>query len=167
MDLLYEVKSVLERRKHPGDLPLLNELVESFALNVSINDKKILRYKAMGAILLLAIPIISSTVSFAVNMTDSAQFQAPVSWLRGTVPTLSLVLTLLTVLNSVLKPSVRFTRSCQIGVELFHWRCAFLEDLEKVDLADEKHFLDCLAKHRQTLRKIQEAQISLALPDQA
>jgi hypothetical protein len=167
MDLRDEVTRVLERRKHPADLPVLDELVESYRLNDRNNSLKITRYKVSGAVLLLAIPIISSTVSFAVNMTDTAHFQAPVSWLRGSVPLLSLVLTLLTVLNSVLKPSARFSRCCRIGVELFHWRCALLEDLEQVDLGDERHLLACLAEHRKALRKIQESQINLALPEQA
>ena len=167
MNLHDEVKHLLERRNFRDDLPLLDEMISSYGYNDGSVHRKVARYKALGLVLLLAIPIISTIVSFAVNLTDSSPSMPPLAWLKSCVPVLSLALTLLTVLNSVLKPSVRFARSCHIGVELFHWRCAFLEALETVDLHDEKKLMACLAEHRKSLRKIQEAQINLALPDQA
>ena len=162
-----EVKGLLERRHYQTDLPLLQEMISSYNFNDGSVGKKVSRYKVLGLILLLAIPIISTIISFAVNLTDASHAVPPLAWMKVCVPVLSLALTLLTVLNSVLKPSVRFARSCRIGVELFHWRCGFLEALETVDLSDDKKLMECLSDHRKSLRRIQEAQINLALPDQA
>jgi hypothetical protein len=160
-----QAKELLDRRKYTTKLPALDELVESFDFSHDNVEKKIQNYKAAGRFLLFAIPIVSALLAFVANVTDDARLHPPVSWLQGSVPSLSLSLALLTVINSIVKPSVRFERCCRIGVDLFHWRCTFLEGLEKLHPVDEKTLVEFLAKERKEFRKLQLADISLALPD--
>src|ERR1019366_9950803 len=89
-----------------------------------------------------------------------------INWLEGSVPLLSLCRALMTVLNSVVKPAVRFESCCRIGIDLFHWRCAFLEGLETLNPLDDKTLVEFLARERKKFKEIQEADIGLALPDQ-
>lgn len=160
-----QAKDVLVRKNYSTDLPALKELVDSFQFNTDKVAKKIDTYKAAGAFLLFAIPIVSALLAFVANVTDDTRLHPPVSWLQGSVPSLSLSLALLTVINSIVKPSVRFERCCRIGVDLFHWRCTFLEGLENLHPVDEKTLVEFLAKERKEFRKLQLADISLALPD--
>ncbi len=163
-----EVKSILERRGYQADLPALNDLTASFKSDHDLILRKVKVYKRIGFVLLLSIPVISTLITFAVGMTHHAQSAGPqLEGLKDAVPLLSLFLTLLTVLNSVLKPAARFDRSCRLGLDFFHWRCTFLEDLEKLGDLDDKNLLNFLTTQRKALRKIQESQINLALPGQS
>jgi hypothetical protein len=166
VSLHQEVKAILERRGYTTDLPVLNELTGSFKFDYDRIHRKVGIYKVIGFVLLLSIPIISTLITFVVGMTHHAlPANSQLMGLKDSVPLLSLFLTLLTVLNSVLKPSVRFDRSCRIGLDLFHWQCAFLEELEKLGTLDDKTLMNFLTVQRKALRKIQESQINLALPD--
>jgi len=100
------------------------------------------------------------------NASEDATLDPSVSWLQGKVPLMSLILAVLTVVNSIIKPGIRFDRCCRIGVDLFHWRCSFLEGLEKIESSKEKELLEFLSNKRKEFRKLQLADISLALPDQ-
>ena len=159
-------KAVLERRNYHTDLPLLKELTDSFNYNHEKVEKKIRNYKAGGFFLLFAIPIVSTVSAFLINVPEETETPWLLNSLRASLPLLSLILALLTVLNSIVKPAVRFSRCCRIGLDFFHWRSAFLEGLEKLEPLDDKKLVDYLADERKKFRKIQEAQIELALPDQ-
>ena len=163
-----EVKSILERRGFSANLPALNDLTGSFELDHGLILRKVKVYKRVGFVLLLSIPVLSTLITFTVGMTHHAQSASPqLEGLKDAVPLLSLFLTLLTVLNSVLKPAARFDRSCRLGLDFFHWRCTFLEELEKLGDLDDKNLLNFLTTQRKALRKIQESQINLALPGQS
>lgn len=161
-----QTQTLLVRRNYTTELPVLKELVDSFEYNNNKVIEKVCRYKVVGCFLLFAIPVASTVIAFVVNMTPEARLDPLIKWLEGSVPFLSLCLALLTVLNSIIKPAVRFERCCRIGLDLFHWRCAFLEGLEGLNPLDTKTLVEFLAKERVKLRKIQEADIGLALPDQ-
>jgi hypothetical protein len=163
--LKQQAKEVLVRKNYATDLPALTELVDSFQYNSDKVAKKTDNYKAAGLFLLFAVPIVSALLAFMANTTDDTKLQPPISWLQGSVPALSLYLALLTVINSIVKPSVRFERCCRIGVDLFHWRCAFLEGLENLHPVNDKTLVEFLAKEREELKKHQLADIGLALPD--
>ncbi len=161
-----QAKELLLRKKYENELPVLNELVGSFDYSERNIRKKIWIYKYVGYFLLFAIPIISALIAFMANASEDATLDPSVSWLQGKVPLMSLILAVLTVVNSIIKPGIRFDRCCRIGVDLFHWRCSFLEGLEKIESSKEKELLEFLSNKRREFRKLQLADISLALPDQ-
>lgn len=161
-----QAKELLERKKYTTVLPVLQELVGSFDYNERKIQKKVEDYKLVGHLLLFAIPIFSTLIAFMANASEDVTLDPRVSWLAGSVPFMSLVLALLTVVNSIVKPAVRFDRCCRIGVDLFHWRCSFLEGLEKLDPMNDKKLLEFLINKRKEFKKLQLADITLALPDQ-
>ena len=161
-----QVEFVLDRKGYRAELPLLMEMMQSFEYNSNLIMLKIKFYKYGGLVLLIAIPVVSTIIASIVNISECKGSGAATNWCGAwALPTLTLCLALLTVLNSIFKPSVRFARVAQIGVELFHWRCEFLRDLEAEDSWDDKKLMALLTEKLKTFQKIEEAQIDLALPD--
>jgi hypothetical protein len=161
-----QAQALLARRNYTTVLPTLKELAGSFDYNNNKIMKKIGGYKTVGFFLLFAIPVVSTLIAFVVNITPNNGSDSTIKWLEGSVPLLSLCLALMTVLNSVVKPAVRFESCCRIGIDLFHWRCAFLEGMETLNPLDDKTLVEFLARERKKFKEIQEADIGLALPDQ-
>ncbi|WP_319574934.1 hypothetical protein [uncultured Desulfobacter sp.] len=163
--LYFVAKTVLNRRGYDHDIPSLKELADSY----EYNQKKILRkikwYKVGGYILLITIPIFSTLLAIAANKGEDAPQLS--KWIYDATPYLSLLLVVLTVLNTAFKPESRFTVCCGVGLDLFHWRLEFLAGLELLEPLDNKILVTYLEQARKKLRKIQEADIKLALPEQA
>ena len=166
LTLAQQTENLLKRRSFTTELPALKELVGSYDFNNDKIQTKIKCYKWAGYSLLFAIPLISTLVAFMANASDEAPLGPPASWMQAWVPTMSLGLAVLTVINSIVKPAVRFERSCRVGIDFFHWRCAFLEKLEQIDLKKDGALLEYVTDARKEFRKLQLADIGLALPDQ-
>lgn len=163
---LYHVaKTVLNRRGYDNDIPSLKELADSFEYNNQKILSKIWWYKVSGYVLLITIPIFSAIIAVAMNKGE----EIPAFFLSifEIAPYLSILLVVLTVLNTAIKPGSRFTVCCGIGLDLFHWRLEFLEGLELLEPLDDKGLVTYLEAARKKFRKIQEADINLALPEQA
>lgn len=166
LTLTQQSEELLKRRGLTTELPALKELVGSFDFNKAKIDGKITNYKVAGYVLLFAIPIISTLLAFMANASDDAPLAPPASLMQAWIPTMSLALAVLTVINSIVKPAVRFERCCRVGIDFFHWRCAFLEKLEQIDLKKDGALLEYLTEARKEFKKLQIADIGLALPDQ-
>ncbi len=164
--LTQQTEELLKRRGFTSELPALKELVRSFDFNKGKIDDKIFYYKWGGYGLLFSIPIISTVIAFMANASADSAPELPASLMLAWVPTMSLALAILTVINSIVKPAVRFDQCCRVGIDFFHWRCAFLEELEQIDLKQEGALLKHVTKARSEFKELQFADISLALPDQ-
>lgn len=163
---LYHVaKTVLNRRGYDNDIPSLKELADSFEYNNQKILSKIWWYKVSGYVLLITIPIFSAIIAVAMNKGE--EIPAFSLSILEIAPSLSILLVVLTVLNTAFKPGSRFTVCCGIGLDLFHWRLEFLEGLELLEPLDDKSLVTYLEAARKKFRKIQEADINLALPEQA
>lgn len=163
---LYHVaKTVLNRRGYDHDIPSLKELAESFEYNNQKILCKIWWYKVSGYVLLITIPIFSAIIAVAANKGE--EITALSKGILDLAPYLSILLVVLTVLNTAFKPGSRFTVCCRVGLDFFHWRLEFLEGLELLEPLDDKGLVTYLEEARKKLRKIQEADIGLALPEQA
>jgi len=158
-------KTVLGRRGYDNDLPSLRELTDSYEYNNQKILCKIRWYRVGGYVFLITIPIFSTLLAVALNKGGAAPELS--QWVLGVAPYLSLLLAALTVLNTAFKPGSRFPVCCRIGLDLFHWRLEFLEGLELLEPLDDKRVVKYLEEARKRLRKIQEADITLALPEQA
>jgi hypothetical protein len=90
------------------------------------------RFKPMGFFCGLAIPILSALVTFAITYESAI----PTFVTAG----MGLVLTLLTIVNSVLKPDKRFTSAAQYCIALHEWKRDFDICVAESDAADEKAF---------------------------
>jgi hypothetical protein len=121
-----QVRKVLDERgwgRHQ-DCPSLTELIKSVHYEQRSTQRKLKRYKWMGAVLLIAIPIVSALVSVSANAGKEL-----FDWTK-TVAWLSLLLTLMTVVNSALRPSERFRRLCRLGIAMQRAKSDLLLDLE-------------------------------------
>jgi hypothetical protein len=90
------------------------------------------RFKPLGFFFGLAIPVLSALVTVAITY-------------ESTIPTyvsagMGLVLTLLTIVNSVLKPDKRFVSAAQHCIALHEWKRDFDIRVAESDDADEKAF---------------------------
>ena len=163
--LYHAAKTVLNRRGYHNDIRSLKELADSFEYNKKKILSKIWWYRVSGYVLLITIPILSAIIAVAMNKGE--EISAFSLLIREIAPSLSILLVVLTVLNTAFKPGLRFTVCCGIGLKLFHWRLNFLERLEVLEPLDDKSLLKYLEEARKEFRTIQEADINLALPDQA
>lgn len=163
---LYHVaKTVLNRRGYDHDIASLKELTDSFEYNNQKILCKIWWYKVSGYALLITIPIISAILAVALNKGEEIPTLS--KGILNVAPYLSILLVVLTVLNTAFKPGSRFTVCCGIGLDFFHWRLEFLAGLELLEPLDNRSLVTYLEEARKKLRKIQEADIKLALPEQA
>lgn len=164
---LYHVaKTILNKREYDPDydLPSLWELADSYEYNLGKVLRKIKWYKVGGQVLLITIPILSTLLAIAANKGEYAPTLS--QWIHDVTPYLSILLVALTVLNTAYRPGSRFTVCCRIGIDFFHWRLEFLEGLELLEKLDNRSLVKYLEEARKKLRKLQEADITLALPEQ-
>ena len=163
-----ELATILKRKGFTGetsDYPLLNELAGSYAYNDSRTGRKVEYYKWGGFFLLFAIPLLSTVIAATANGPDDS---AMLACLKSSIPATTLILAILTTLNSIIRPGQRFNECCRIRLDYFHWKCEFLEGLEKLSKpVTEEALLALLEAQRKRMKPLQEKPIALALPDQS
>lgn len=163
-----EVATILKRKGFPvetADYPLLNELVGSYVYNDSRTGRKVEYYKWIGFILLFVIPLLSTVIAATANGPDDIPM---LKCLKSSISATTLILAILTTLNSILRPGQRFNECCRIRLDYFHWKCEFLEGLEKLPKpVTEEELLALLEAQRKKMKPLQEKPIALALPDQS
>ncbi|MBN2163617.1 MAG: hypothetical protein JXR25_14860 [Pontiellaceae bacterium] len=169
-DLGRQSKRVLiSRYKRIANPELLGAVVGSYDYDHSRVMRKISRYKRFGVFVLLSIPILSTIIASAVNVDPDAVKPPTLpifKLLHEWVPVLSLVLAILSTMNSIFKPSSRFAKACEIESALDRWRFQFLKGLRVNDLEKDSDLASYLHGERESLRKIQKDHVFIALPEQ-
>jgi hypothetical protein len=159
--LVHEVRAILSERGyekvcHP--LEALAQSIEDTERNVSV---KVHVYKYPGLILLGLIPIISAFLSMLVTGEPKQ------GYLRELMYVMTYLLTFLTVLNSIFRPSERFKESCRMGVDFQRIKSDFLADLESLPQVEESHLHAIVSKFNKLIAPYQKELIAMFLPEVA
>lgn len=117
-------------------------------------EKKISVFKWMGYILILAVPILSAI------LTAMPQFgvQASLLSLSG------LFLTIMTIVNSTLKPQDRFLSATMQAIALEDWKTDLNRHLCEIENGEEKKFLSLMERKDRELSDIGKAIANATLP---
>jgi hypothetical protein len=126
-EFIERMEAVLMRNNCHEDPRELNELAEIIVSDECRARAKVPVYKWMGLTALMLIPIISAVISIATTSqvadANPGQVAGGEGWLGIAValPFLSILLTVLTILNSSFHPAERFSACCQllIGIDRF------------------------------------------------
>ena len=159
-----QMKEILKEKGFERKCYPLNELARTIAWNAANAKRKVFFYKWFGLPLLTSIPLISALLSFVISGEPISiwVFQPQ---LRAIVPVLSLILTFLTILNSILRPSQRFPKACTIEIEIEAFKSDFLIGLDKMDHIDDATLLKYVHDKRRAFKRFQERLIELFLPE--
>src|SRR5208337_3374333 len=153
-----QAQDIIKEKGYDQDLYLARLLLESVEDNLRNILLKIEIYKWAGLLLLTSIPILSAFLSMAVT--------TKIHWLgEWPVPVTSLLLTFLTILNSIFKFRTRFQRVCELSIQTQHFIFDLLEKLKKIKENDEPALLQMLKEERNAFEKCQKELISLFMPD--
>lgn len=162
-------RQVLHDKQYTADCYPLSELVRTVVGTEKNLRNKIGLYKWSALFLLVAIPLISTLVSVIITPDAPVAVGAPLepfAALRGVAPYISLVLTLMTLLNSIFKPAERFHTACLMSIKTAQLRSEIVADLERLATPPaEKDVLDLVHKHRKNFVAYQEQLIGLFLPE--
>jgi len=160
---LSDAISVLQEKgykKHCHALDALSRIVET---NSNIVIRKIRFYKWSGLFLLTSIPLISALLSVSVGLKDGGA-----TWLETTILSLSLplslLLTIVTILSSIFRPSERFRNACLVGIRIDTFKGELLAALERMEKVDECALLDLVDRKRKEFEKYQEELIGMFMP---
>lgn len=163
-DLKSAVQQILKKRGYEKQcLPLEDIANEIGKTNANLHFKLQI-YKWPGMVLLILVPVISSSLSVIVTKTEhgpaSGFFFSPV-FMAG----LSYGLTLLTLFNSIFSPRERFTSLCHMGIPLHDVAVAFLAKLEMLpDPIQERDLHALTEEFEDILLPYKKGLISLFLP---
>jgi hypothetical protein len=141
----------------------LNDLVRIITEHTENVVKKVKWYKWFGFFLLMAIPLLSAFLSFLINI-QKGDGNYLVSLAEWTLPWLSLIVTVLTILNSIFKPAERFSMACHMGIELDVFKRTFLIDMGTIKEVDDDKLAKFVNDKSEKFRNIQENLIHLFLP---
>jgi hypothetical protein len=108
---VHQAHAVLQEKGYKKPCHPLDELARFVDADRERADKKIWYYKYGGLFLLTLIPVISALISISIS-PEKNKYWMPEKLIFG----LSLVLTLLTIFNSIFKPSERFNEVCRLGI---------------------------------------------------
>ena len=126
------------------------QMVENrYAFHKEKAERHVAVFKPMGFVFGLAIPILAALVTF--SMSAESGIGQPAGAIMG------LALTLLTIVNSVLKPDERFAKAAQNCIALNEWKLAFDIHSAEADTTDEKAFHAMIQKMDQNLSEIGKA----------
>ncbi|GAB2887493.1 hypothetical protein GCM10027046_14740 [Uliginosibacterium flavum] len=145
-------------RKHCHPLDTLSRTFEMTSKNVA---SKVRFYKWFGFILLTIIPIISALISVLISLKNPGSDWLPA---EAMVFPLSLTLTLLTILNSIFKPSEKFREVCLIGIGIERFAVDFMVALERMPKVDESSLLELIDKKRKEFETYQIELIGMFMP---
>jgi len=159
--LAHEVRAILSERGYEKVCRPLEELAQRIQETESNVSTKVWVYKFPGLILLGLIPIISTSLSMLVTADPRLGAWRELSYV------LTWLLTFLTVLNSIFRPSERFKESCRIGVDFQRIKSDFLADLESLPQIDESHLHGIVSKFNKLVEPYQKELIALFLPESA
>lgn len=151
-------KTVLKERGYTKDFFPLEDLASDIQGNWQNAVRKVRIYKWTAAFVLFGFPLLSACVSLFMPK------DGPFAGVSGWVPYLSALLTILAVVNSVMKPGERFPVACKVVMRINEIADLLLEDLGLLDQADEKSLAPLVQKYRAQLAPIQEQLIYLFLP---
>lgn len=159
-----DVNKVLERNGYEKQIPALEILIKIVAKNKKYADKKVFLYKWSGFLLLTTIPLISTLISVAYQSGNNANgfFSIP----NNVLFPLSLTLTLFTILNSIFRPSDRFSEACRIGIGIEHFIIQFLNELEQLGKENLVGILMLISKKEKEFQKFQFKLIRIFMPIQ-
>ncbi|MHB9073986.1 MAG: hypothetical protein ACYC6G_10715 [Desulfobaccales bacterium] len=163
--LLDQVNGILSEKGYTNYSYSLNDLTRRIMDHQKNVENKVKRYKIFGFILLLLIPLFSFFLSFLINIRQGGAFPLLlVNLAKEIVPWLSLILTVLTIINSTLKPAERFSTACDIGVEISALKRALLVDLERMEEGNLNKICQLVKEKGEDLKPIQKQLIDLCLP---
>ena len=163
-----KAKKILKEKNYTKDCYPLDELINVVIATEKNVRSKVFWYKWSGLIFLVSIPLISALLSViitqdsnpATNSSNTFRYLLPIA------PYLSLGLTLITILNSIFKPSERFRTACFMSIKVSHFRADILADLEKLPSAvSDEVLLKVVHKHRKDFEFYQEQLVGLFLPE--
>lgn len=132
-ELVPRVRAILKERGYEMDCYPLESLAERIEETERSVLRKVRGYKWPGLILLALIPILSTCISVLVTKKPEVVYSDKL--LYG----ISFTLTLLTVLNSIFRPSERFKEACRMGVDFERIRSEFLVELENLPRVELAH----------------------------
>lgn len=112
-------------------------------------EKHVAIFKPLGFAFGLAIPILAALVTFSMG----AEIGIP----RPLVAIMGLTLTLLTIVNSVLKPDERFAKAAHHCIALHEWKLEFDIQVAKAEPSDETAFYSMILEMDMKLSGIGKA----------
>jgi hypothetical protein len=153
-----EVCEILKRKNYTATCYPLFHLTNSIMKNDKFVNNKVTIYKYLALPLLLGIPLISTYLSIVANMKGDEFFTNSLRYA-------SVILTVMTVVNSIYRPRVRFAKSCKLEIKIEHFKSNFLGTLEKMQKIDEESLLAFESEQRAKFETYQEELITLFLPE--
>jgi hypothetical protein len=152
--LLSAEHAILKNRGFKDKCLPLDDIAERIE-NIDHNIQgKIFIYKWSGMIVLFLVPLISTMLSvFATENLTTV-------WVK----TLTYTLTILTLINSIFRPSLRFKDLCEMGVQIKELRSAFLAALESLSNVKESDLLAIRATYDKDLVIQEKRLIGFFLP---
>lgn len=122
-------------------------------------ERHVTIFKPMGFAFGLAIPILAAVVTFSMGVESG--IPKPLAAVMG------LVLTLITIVNSVLKPDERFVKAAQNCIALNEWKLEFDIYSAEADTTNAKEFHDMVQKMDKKLSEIGKAMAESWIPKPA
>jgi hypothetical protein len=157
---LADCQKILKSRQLPTDCPSLLELINAIGFEQQSVQKKVPWFKWMGFFLLGAIPLLSALMSTAVASGDKFQWPG----LEQATLVASLILTVMTIVNSTFKPAERFKELCAIGIGIQKFKSDLLLSLESLPAANEDKLHEQVGKMRQDFSRYSTALSALFMP---
>lgn len=155
-----DVHKVLEEKGYAKHCATLDVLAKAVDINNKYVAHKVWFYKWSGLFLLTFIPIVSALLSVLVSLKGQHHW-----WLsESIVLPLSLALTVFTILNSIFKPSERFSEACLIGVGIELFTVEFFMDLEQMTQIDEPALVELIGKKCKEFQVFEIKQIGIFMP---
>jgi len=113
-------------------------------------------YKPMGFVFGLSIPILAALVTFSMSTEYSIS--------QSVISVMGLALTLLTIVNSILKPDERFAKGTQNCIALNEWKLEFDIHTAEADTTDETAFHSMIQEMDKKLSEIGKAMAESWIP---
>lgn len=157
---LADCQKILKSRQLPADCPSLLELINAIGFEQHSVQKKVPWFKWLGFFLLGAIPLLSALMSTAVASGDK------IGWpgLERMTLIASLILTVMTIVNSTFKPAERFKELCGIGIGIQKFKSDLLLSLESLPIGNEDKLHEHIGKMRGDFSRYSTTLSTLFMP---
>jgi len=161
-------RKVLEGKNYTVGCYALSELLEEIDSNRGMLRNKVYVYKWSGLILLMMVPLLSAALSTLIGI-EAGEVQRLFSVNEDSLLRikfgLGAVLTFMTIMNSIFRPSERFRTACMITIQMDHLIEDILIELEESVSIDEEFLHRVVRNYRSKLFLYQRDLISLFHPD--